>query len=396
MMLVPLLGIAEGHAQAWAGLRVEGPMIVDFRGHNVILKGLDPGEWYNTEAYMVKWPDNDKGPTFYGASLIRKTLADLMGKDNTEEFYRRWEVNIVTEEDVAKWAQWGVNSVRLSMNYHWLSPSDGDYLDSGWGKIDRFLNWCKKYHLWVILCLHAAPGSQSGELMSDGAGEAKLWTQATTYQPWTIHLWRKIAQRYAAETSVAGYDFLDEPIPPKGQEKDVRAFYIAVTKAIREVDPHHLLFVEGLEYAGSAKGMQALEPAWDDNLVFDFHKYWDKNDEASIRGYLKIRNRTQRPLWNGETGENSNPWAKDMIALCEKNNIGWNWWTYKKVEGTTQAYAIHPPSGYQKILDYVAGKGPKPAQAEAVSILMALADNAATAKCGYNQENAEAVFGKAK
>src|SRR5579859_3320555 len=238
MVLVPLRGAAQGHAQAWAGLRVQGPRIVDSQGRNVVLKGLDPGEWYNTEAYMVKWPDNDKGPVFYGASLIRKTLADLMGPTGMEEFYRRWEANIVTEEDVAKWAGWGVNSVRLSMNYHWLSPSDGQYLDSGWQRIDRFVKWCEKYHLWVILCLHAAPGSQSGELMSDGAGEAKLWTEGKVYQPWTLHLWQKIAERYAGETTVGGYDLFDEPIPPKGHEKDVRAFYLSLTKAIRQVDRH--------------------------------------------------------------------------------------------------------------------------------------------------------------
>lgn len=394
--LALFLCAAPAPAQTWTGLRVQGKQIVDQDGKNVVLRGLGPGEWFNIEAYMIKWPDNDKGPIFYGDSLIRKTLVDLMGQSNADEFYRRWEANIIAEADVQKWADWGANSVRLSMNYHWLTTSDGVYLDSGWQRIDRLIAWCKKYGIKVILCLHAAPGSQSGELMSDSAGVPRLWTEGSTYQPWTIHLWQKIAERYAHETTVAGYDLLDEPMPPAGHEKAVRMFYVYVSKAIRSVDPHHILFIEGLEYAGSVKGMQAMAPAWDDNMVFDFHKYWDKNDPASIQGYLQIRDRENRPLWNGESGESDEPWGKDMIALCEKNNIGWSWWTYKKVDSTRQPYTVHAPANYKKILDYVAGKGPKPSQAEATEIMLALADNAATAKCRYNADEVQAIFGGRK
>ncbi|MGA2859229.1 MAG: cellulase family glycosylhydrolase [Candidatus Sulfotelmatobacter sp.] len=379
--------------QTWGRLKVQGKQIVDQNGHNVILRGLDPGEWYNIEAYMIKWPDNDNGPVFYGASLIRSTLIDLMGKSATDEFYRRWEANIVTESDVQKWASLGVNSARLSINYHWLTTSDGVYLDSGWQRIDRFVEWCKKAHIWVILCLHAAPGAQSGLLMADGAGTAKLWTESSVYRPWTIHLWQAIAKRYAQEPTVLGYDLLDEPILPADQKDQLRAFYIDVTKAIRSVDSDHILFVEGHDFAMTARGMASLEPAWDDNMVFDFHKYWDKKSDSTIRGFLEIRDRTNRPLWNGETGENSNEWARYVVALCERNNIGWNWWTYKKVDGKSQLYTIHSPPGYDKILKYVRSKGPKPSPEEAAAIMLALADNAATDKCAFNAANASAIFG---
>ena len=396
MALATLLGAAPSLAQTWTGLRVQGKQIVDANGTNVVLRGFGVGEWFNIEAYMIKWPDNDKGPVFYGDSLIRTTLVDLMGKSSAEEFYRRWEANVVTEADVRKWAEWGANSVRMSINYRWLSPSRGVYLESGWKRIDRLIGWSKKYGIKVILCLHAAPGSQSGELMSDGAGEAKLWTEAATYGPWTIHLWQKIAERFANEPTVAGYDLLDEPIPPMYQESEVRALYMDVTKAIRSVDRNHILFIEGLEYAGTTKGMYAMLPAWDENLVFVFHKYWDKNDAVSIQGYLELRGRENRPLWNGESGESDEPWGKEMVQLCEKNNIGWSWWTYKKVDNKKQPYTIHSPANYQKILDYVAGKGPKPSREEAAAILLGLADNAATAKCGYNAEIVKDLFGNAK
>ena len=38
------------------------------------------------------------------------------------------------------------------------------------------------------------------------------------------------------------------------------------------------------------------------------------------------------PLWMGESGENSNHWYYEVFKLLEENNIGWNFWTHKKVE----------------------------------------------------------------
>ena len=48
------------------------------------------------------------------------------------------------------------------------------------------------------------------------------------------------------------------------------------------------------------------------------------------------------------------------------------------------------------ILDYVVGKGPKPSREEATAILLALEDNAATAKRGCNAEVEKDLFRGAK
>jgi hypothetical protein len=47
-------------------------------------------------------------------------------------------------------------------------------------------------------------------------------------------------------------------------------------------------------------------------------------------------------------------------------------------------------------LDYVAGKGPKPSWGQATAILLSLADDAATAKCGSNAQIVKDLFGNAK
>ena len=390
LALAPM-AIASPGADAPRFLKCEGKNIVDQDGKPLLLKGFGPGEWFNIEAYMIQWPDKDVGG--YGATKIRNKLIELMGKENAEEFYRRWEQNIVNEADVQQWARWGANSVRLPFNSKSLSSADGMYIEAGFQRLDQVIDWCKKNKIYVILDMHAAPGAQNNELMSDSPdGNARLWSEGSKYQPWAIHLWQKIAERYANEPAVAGYNIFDEPILPPGHtvDKDLRPFYVEVTKAIRQADKNHILFFDGSKWSQDFTG---LDTPWDTNMVYCPHKYWDKNDQASIQKYLDLRDKTNRPIWNAETGENTNQWLKEMARLCERNNIGWSLWTYKKVHSARQPYTINRPPNYEAILKYVAGSGPKPSQPEATAIMLDLADNAATSKCVLNRAAIEALFG---
>ena len=69
-------------------------------------------------------------------------------------------------------------------------------------------------------------------------------------------------------------------------------------------------------------------------MVYAFHKYWNETDQGTIQYLLNMRNDHNTPLWLGETGENSNPWYYETRQLAEQHEIGWNWWTHKKLETT--------------------------------------------------------------
>jgi endoglucanase len=399
-------GGAGGGAE-WTGLRVSGTGFVDAQGREFIPRGLGIGEWRNIESYMldVDTPDvSGVGPT-----QLRTLLVDAMGEANTDEFFATWEANIVTADDVAKWASWGVNSIRLPINYRSISTAEGAYIEAGFQQIDQFVALCKAQNIYVILDLHAAPGSQNCEQMSDSLdGVARLWSEPASNRPWTIDIWQTIAKRYANEPAVGGYDIFDEPYDTEndGSFSDgigvLRELYVDITTAIRAVDSHHVLFFEGSNWSSEAIGFEGLEPAWDPQMAWSFHKYWDKNDAASIKPYLDLRTSSNRPVWNGETGENTDDWAKAMISLLESHKIGWNMWTYKKVNcgggclasGATEPYTIVAPPNYGKMQQYLEGTGAKPSPADATKIMMALADNAATKKCTYEPGYVKAVFNK--
>jgi endoglucanase len=96
----------------------------------------------------------------------------------------------------------------------------------------------------------------------------------------------------------------------------------------------------------------------------------------------------------GESGENNNEWFKAAVNLFEMNNIGWSWWTIKKIGSESSLMTISKPAGYQKIIDFWVGKGPKPPVEEARAVFMELAENVKYENCKINNEVIEALFGK--
>ena len=140
-----------------------------------------------------------------------------------------------------------------------------------------------------------------------------------------------------------------------GPDDDMEGRRKDIAKAIREVDSKHIVIIEGNCWGNNYKG---LPPAWDANMAISFHKYWNRNDAASIADIVKLRASYRRPVWLGESGENSNVWYRDAIALVEGEGIGWNFWPLKKV-GFNQPLEIDPGPGWAKIVAWATGNGPR-------------------------------------
>ena len=350
-------------------LKVSGKMIVDQTGNNYYLKGIGLGGWLVQEGYMLKTSG------FANAAYqIRSKITDLIGEEKTQSFYEKYWENYVREIDVKNIAEWGFNSIRLPMHYNKLTDlSNTDtYYESGFQMIDSLLSWCKKYNIYLILDLHAAPGGQSDEGISDyNPAYPSLWESEVNKQI-TVKLWRKIAERYANEEMIGGYDLINEPKWELGPGNvPLRELYEQITAAIREVDTNHIIFVEGNWYATDFSG---LSMPWDDDLVYSFHKYWNSNDMGAIQYLLSFRNQNNRPLWLGETGENSNAWFTDCIKLMKQENIGWAWWPHKKISSIAGPLSAEISPQYQTLLNYWGGSGSKPSVDYAYAALMMQAD----------------------
>ena len=253
--------------------------------------------------------------------------------------------------------------------------------------IISYLHFPLKMNLW----LECAPGGQGKDAaISDyDASKPSLWESEQNKAKF-VALWRKIAERYANNPWIAGYDLLNETnyTFPEGNNSQLRALYGRLTNAIREVDSNHMIVIEGNWFANDFSG---LTPAWDTNMAYSFHKYWTVNDVASIQWVLDLRNNTNRPIWLGETGENSNTWFTDCIELVEKNNIGWSFWPVKKT-GINNILKVNTNNDYTDLIKYWKGNAPKPAVEKAFQAVMTFANNHKFENCTIQHDVIDAMI----
>jgi endoglucanase len=384
-------------------LRADGKRIVDGNGNEVILRGHSPGGWMLQEGYMLQTN------AFANAQYqIRAKIEDVIGAEQTDVFYDLWYQNHFTKADLELMASMGFNSIRLPMHYNLftlpieLEPVEGEntWLERGFEMVDSLLAWCSEKEMYLILDMHAAPGGQGKDAAISDYDPSKpsLW-ESELNKDKLVALWRKLAERYADEPWMGGYDLINEPNWAftgsningcnENTNAPLRELYIRMTDAIREVDQNHIIFIEGNCWGNNHNG---LTPPWDDNLVYSFHKYWSTNDQASIQFALNIRNNHNVPIWCGEAGENSNHWFAEAVKLLEENNIGWAWWTWKKFGSESGIANIHPPSGYETLKTYWQHGGPKPTQEFATGVMMELAERLKLENCSINYDVADALL----
>jgi hypothetical protein len=384
--LIILLLLISLHSFSQGFLHRNGQQIEDATGKTIILRGLGLGGWMVQEGYMLKTAKN-AGPQH----IIKQKITKLIGAESTEEFYTAYKANGITKRDIDSLAAWGFNSVRLPMHYNLYTlpieneavAGENTWIEEGFTMTDNLLAWCAANKMYLILDLHAAPGGQGHDANISDYDKSKpsLW-ESVANQDKTVALWKKLALRYKDSPWIGGYDLINEP-NWNFEEKNKNgcdetsnaplwALQTRITKAIREVDTNHLIFVEGNCWGNNYNGFSSL---WDDNMALSFHKYWNPNEVETIQQFLDLRTQYNVPIWLGETGENSNTWFKEVVHLTESNAIGWSFWPMKKIDNRVGITSVSITPEYQKVLDYWENKKKKPTPDFAKKALLQMAEN---------------------
>ena len=150
-----------------------------------------------------------------------------------------------------------------------------------------------------------------------------------------------------------GYDLLNEPIAHYF-DKDhfnplLEPLYKQITKAIRQVDKNHLLFLGGAQWDSNFEPFGA---PFDSKLVYTFHKYWTPPTREVIKGYIDFSDKYKVPIYCGETGENDDAWVETFRKMLDSNNISWHYWPYKKIENTRGIMRFNKPVDYDSLVAY--------------------------------------------
>lgn len=322
-------------------LTVKDGYIVNEKGENVVLKGVNLGNWLLWETWMGIVPEYTKDWSYFDTIDL---LVERFGEEQATEIIKTYEDNFITENDIAQIEKLGFNCVRVPFWYRnfmtedleWLSENHDD--NRGFQKLDWLIKTCEKYGIYVMLDLHGAPGGQSKNHCTGKAGRNELYENEEMMNA-TVELWCAIANRYKDNKTVCAYDLLNEPQNNSGYEGDysweaeseeavsrTNKAYDILYKAIREIDKNHIISFEGV---WSTTVLPNPKDMGYENMLYQLHLY-DK-DKGMIKYRVKEL-KTARKDWGVAVivGEyNNGDFEYYAQKLYDKNDISRVKWTYK-------------------------------------------------------------------
>ena len=367
---------------------VQGHDLIQPNGEKLYIQGTNLGNWLNPEGYMFGFGRTNS------AWMIDLLLKEAVGPDLTAEFWQQFKDNYVTKADIDFIASQGANTIRLPFNYKLFT--DEDYMGQtgrkdGFQRIDSVVSWCKANNLYLILDMHDCPGGQTGDNIDDGHGYPWLFESEHSQQLF-CDIWREIASHYKSETTILGYELMNEPIAHYFANRDslyllLQPLYKRCVSAIREVDQNHIILLGGAHW--NSFFWMLDDVSYDDKLMYTCHRYGGEATKEAIAHYINFRDSVNRPMYMGEFGHNTMEWQSSFVNLLKEANIGYTFWPYKKVDGSCMM-GIQRPEGWDSIVvkysetsrnTYKEWREARPDQTRFRALLMQFAENCRIEKC---------------
>ncbi|WP_433170309.1 glycoside hydrolase family 5 protein [Actinoallomurus sp. CA-150999] len=358
-------------------LRAAGPRFLDPHGAAVQLRGVGIGGWLNMENFVTGYAGTE--------SLMRAAVRRVLGQERYESFFDRLLTGFFDDADARFLAAAGLNAVRIPIHYHHFEDDARPFeiKEEGFRHLDRVIDLCGRQGIYSVIDLHALPGWQNQRWHSDNPTHLATFWQHRHFQDRVVRLWEAIADRYKDDRWVAGYNPVNEPADESRQV--VGPFYRRLVEAIRAVDPHHTLFLDGNTYSTEFDVFDVFDepPA---NTVYVCHDYamaglayggpypgrtrgvWQDRDvlEKKFLQRTEFARELDSPIWVGEFGpiysgdpavdEQRGRILADQLDIYRRYEASWSLWTYKDIGLQGVVYAS-PDSPYmQRFADFVAKK----------------------------------------
>lgn len=265
----------------------------------------------------------------------------------------------IVEEDIKNASSWGIDHVRIPIDYNIVQNEDGTVKESGFDYISHALDMCKKHGLNVVLDLHKTAGYS----FDKGEKENGFFANGE-YQERFYSLWEEIARRYGNSDNIA-FELLNE-ITDKEFSMEWNRIAHECIKRIRAIASDTVILV-GSYWNNSVDAVKDLDKPYDDKIVYNFHCYepllfthqgatWADNidpdkrmtyeesgwsRQSFIDAFKEAYETAQKNgtvLYCGEYGvielvtpEDTLKWYKDINSAFEHYGIGRCAWSYKEM-----------------------------------------------------------------
>lgn len=242
------------------------------------MQGVNLGGWLIPERWLT--PSLFKGTD-------AKDIATLLQTSEGRARYQSHLEEFIVEDDFRWLAEHGVELLRLPVGYWALELIDN--YPSTKKQIDWVMSMAEKYQLKVLLDLHAARGSQNGEMHSGALGNIG-WQTNREYQEQAREVLLALALRYRDSPALWGIELLNEPTMGRHYFTLLRFYrqtYHALTEVLR---PGTVTVFHDAFHPWFFSGALRAQPQYP--VVMDMHLYALPNRwpfTISLAMYERIR-----------------------------------------------------------------------------------------------------------
>ena len=175
--------------------------------------------------------------------------------------------SFITEADFAAVAGWGLDHIRIPVDYNILENEDGSFSQEGFERLHRVLELCRQYGLRLLLDLHKTAG-----FSFDSYGESEHgFFESETYQERFYRLWEEIARQFGAYSDCVAFELLNEVTEQRFMPAWSRILRTCIGR-IRRFAPDTAVLAGSYEN-NSVRTVPALDPPADDRVIYNFHCY---------------------------------------------------------------------------------------------------------------------------
>ena len=174
--------------------------------------------------------------------------------------------NFIREEDIKKIEGWGLDHIRVPVDYDLIETKEGERKEEGYVYLDRAVAWCRKYGLNMILDLHKTAGFS----FDDGEQESGFF-EDEKYQERFFKIWDDFAERYGGDSGMLAFELLNE-VTDKAYCAKWNELAGKCIKRIRAKCPDIKILVGGY-YNNSVIAVPDIDVPYDENIVYNFHCY---------------------------------------------------------------------------------------------------------------------------
>ena len=191
---------------------------------------------------------------------------DLGGWLSQGSYDREHLESFITEKDIETIAGWGLDHVRVPVDYNIFETDDGTLKNDGIEFVDKAVEWCGKYGLNIVLDVHKTFGFSfySGDNENGFFDNPEL--QERFYR-----LWERLSQRYGKYSDRMTFELLNE-VTDQAYSDKWNAIARKTIEMIRSYAPDTLIFIGGY-WNNSVDALKDLEAPYDDKIVYNFHCY---------------------------------------------------------------------------------------------------------------------------